>query len=391
MRTLFHVGHRKTGSTALQLALNASREGLIGRGVLYPSNAADQFSNHRLLFADLIKLKRLPRHITNHYPPETLGERRADIVEVIRAEVAAHRPECMVLSSETRFSNFDAGQRRAFLARMEEIGAPGAEIVAYIRRPSSLYLSQVQQTLKASHEVRRPFMLPLWDISLSLVEDFGRERTHLRAFDRRSLTGGDVIADFVASFLAQHGVGTSDLEEPKSGNVSSSAEGTDIVRRYRLDFHPDENDRFLRDGSQLNNTIGKVEVGLDLPRPRIRPDLAERIDYCRDDLLRLRDAYGLVVPDYDYGRVERGELTTLPKGPITLDRIAAIDRDRQIEIVARLRETKWAGSEPRRMRWLEGLPVEIEAEGREAAARAHAGRRGSSPARDLTTARGASD
>ncbi len=246
-------------------------------------------------------------------------------------------------------------------------------MVAYIRRPSGWYLSALQQGFRASHVVKPPRPLRLKQPVRQLVEDFGRQRVHVRAYDRRALAHGDIVADFVEAFLAPHGVALGDLSAPTSANVSLSAEGFDLLRRYRLAFHPDAANTFLPDSQALNATVTRVEAGLDLPRPALDPDLAERIDYARDDLLKLRDAHGLVLPGYDYGRVERDELTTLPDEPLPLERIVRIDRAAQMRIVEGLRGTPWADQDGGRARWIAALGAEIEA------LAARPGRRGAAP------------
>ena len=52
MRTILHIGQPKTGSTALQTCLKASKAELAAAGVLYPDNPPGcGFNNHRLLIA----------------------------------------------------------------------------------------------------------------------------------------------------------------------------------------------------------------------------------------------------------------------------------------------------------------------------------------------------
>ena len=362
MRTIFHVGHAKTGTTALQAIMEASRGALLERGVLYPSNPSGTYRNHRLIFADLFEPWQIPRHVLKNFAPEELPAARAELCEGIRREIAEHRPDCVVMSSESRFAVWSDAQRKGFLAALAEVGCREAEIVAYIRRPSSWYLSAVQQHLRASYEVKPLRMLRLAAALEQFAEDFGHGNVHVRPFDRGALVGGDIAEDFVAAFLAPHGVEAAALRRPKQDNSSLSAESFDLARRWRQAFHPDEPNRHLASGAALNRILARVEVEIAPPRPVMDPELAELVDYCRDDLLLLRDRFGLELPGYDYARLERGELTRVPQEVLPIERIVTIDRAVQARIAARLRDTRWAAEDPARLRWLGELPDRIEAE-----------------------------
>jgi hypothetical protein len=364
MRTIFHVGHAKTGTTALQATLEHSREALLRSGVLYPSNPHGQYRNHRLFFADLYKPEQVPRHILKNYAVEELPAARDELVASIRREIALHRPDCVVMSSESRFGVWSDEQRAGFLATLAEAGCLETEIVAYLRRPSSWYLSAVQQHLRASHEVKPPKMLRMADSVDQFVEDFGRERVHLRAFDRSVLVDGDVAADFVAAQLARHGVEPGALTRPSHDNHSLSAESFDLARRWRSAFHPGQQNQYFPASNALNRILALVEAEVAPPKPRIDPGLAELIDYCRDDVLLMRDRYGVEMPGYDYERVERGDMTRLPQEPLSIERIVTIDRSVQADIARRLRDTRWAANDPERIRWLDELPERVEAEER---------------------------
>ena len=364
MRTVFHVGHSKTGSTAIQATLHASREALLARGVLYPANPNGLYENHRLLVGDLFRPEQVPRHIRKNYAPDALSGARDALVASIRAEIAEHRPDCLLMSSESRFGAWTTAQRRGFADTLEAVGGRDPEIVAYVRRPSGWYLSALQQGFRASHVVKPPRMLQIASPIEQFASDFGRDHLALRAFDRATLVGGDVVADFVATVLGPHGVVAAALTQGTAENRSLSAESFDLVRRWRAAFHPAEADRFVPAGHRLHGALAAIEEEVRPPRPSMDPDLAERIDYCRDDLLRLRDDHGLVLPDYDYGRMERGEFRKLPQHVPPLDRIVVIDRTVQAEVLERLRGTRWAREEDERLAWLAALPAEIEGEAR---------------------------
>jgi hypothetical protein len=370
MRTIFHVGQAKTGSTAMQSTFYASRDALASKGVLYPEPFKKDHLNHRMLFAHLFEAEDVPRHISKDFDHESLPRIAQAFARSIRGEVEDEKPSCVLLSSESRFSNrFGVEQRRAFKAMLEGIDLREPEIVVYIRRPSSYYLSSMQQHLRQSHKVKKPYFHRVAATTAGFVEDFGEANTHVRAFDRKALNGGDVVRDFVERYLAPHGVAMEDLAPGTNDNASLSAEGTDLARRFRLAFYPKGNNRFTKKGNLFLKALAKAEQSVKPPKIRMDPDLVERIDYALDDLLVLRDRHGLVMPDYDYDRIERGDLTSPPAKPLPLSKIVAIDVGTQLRLVEHLGRSRWAERMPSHARWLESLPDEIEREAE--AARRH--------------------
>lgn len=361
MRTIFHVGQAKTGTTALQSTFAASRDALRRKGVLYPPAFKKDNINHKMLFAHLFEPRDVPRHVLADFPQEALAEIAETYAKRLKAKIERQRPDLLLLSSESRFTNkLDREKRGAFQALLAEMGVSDPEIAIYIRRPSSHFLSLLQQNLRHSHEVRKLRSIRVAAIVAGFEEDFGLERTHVRAFDRKALIGGDVVRDFVETYLAPHGVAYEDLTAGVEDNVSLSAEGTDIVRRFRLAFYRKNNNRITRKGNLFLKALDEAERTVRPPRITMFPHLVELLDYAGDDLLVLRDRHGLVMPNYDYERLERAELTAPNGERLPLNRIVAIDAEVQLKLVERLTRSRWAEAMPNHAQWLAALPAEIE-------------------------------
>lgn len=357
MRTLLHIGMSKTGSTSLQKTLLASEPALRARGVLFPRNPRNVgYANHKLLLAaGMFDFGRLPRHLTRGESPDSLARKSRRFLDRMRGAVAQHAPRCVILSTESLFRAL----RGPALSRLPElVGDPDATtVVAYLRRPSEHYASSLQQHLKASHAVRQPKPVKTRGILKGYAGVFGDAALAPRLFHRKALVDGDIVADFVAAHLAPYGVTRADLAPAEPLNATLSAESADLSRRFRFAFHAEDNDRLTRASRTMVAALRAADGAVGAPRPRLKPEVAESVDYARTDPLWLRDAHGLVFPDFDYARLERKDLAAPPGRDLALEEIVEIDRARQRAILAELRASDWAGA--KRRAWIDGLLADL--------------------------------
>ena len=210
-----HVGHDKTGSTAIQGALARHREILLEEGYLYP-----QGHWHARLGSYF------------HEEPESYGEnppaareeiRRLDAewMEQLSGEFHSTSARDVILSYEGFFNLPESVWRRIrefLLGHTDRI-----RLLGYCRRPEEYAISAISQRVRAGQlpwgrytgglaELRaskspRP---PDWRLGLPMVfykhelpkmeRIFGRENILLRKFGRAELPGGDVVADFLSIF-----------------------------------------------------------------------------------------------------------------------------------------------------------------------------------------------
>lgn len=357
METLLHIGMPKTGSTALQETLLASHDALLRHGVLYPRVPDPTFNNHRLLLVGTTALRKLPRHIRRSYTEAELDSRKAEFLHSVRADLRTHAPRALVLSSESLFRHFSPEGQKVLLAGLRKVGMQpeATRVVAYVRRPSDRYLSGLQQHLKASWKVLPPEPAHYRQNLQQYEQIFGSAAVSVIPFRREALIGADIVTDFLTRFLSGYGVDRAGMAPVGAVNESLSAEGIDIQRSYRDRFHHDDDDRHTPDSIRLFKALQAIDAELGASRPRLVEGIADLVDYSGTDALWLRDHLGVEFPDYDYARLERGDLAVLPGRGWRLDDVMQIDRARQAAMLDRLAADPWCAVDAARRSWVADL------------------------------------
>jgi hypothetical protein len=364
LKTIFHVGHSKTGSTTLQSVFLASQENLAEKGVLYPTNPNGIYSNHKLLFADMMAPGNIPRHILKNYSRAELPAAREELQQGIQSEIERLRPDCLLLSSESRFGVLPASGRAAFRDVLRSFGSDDIDISAYIRRPSSWYLSALNQRTRRCVHLKQPRHLNLTGSVAQFVEDFGADHVYLRPFERDVLKDRDIVADFCHSYLSEYGISPEVLSNDESSNESFSNEAMDVVRRFRAAFLPGMDDRFVPEGEEILEIVMQADASLSMPKPKLRTGLGDALDYGSRVLLNLRDRYGFSLPGYDYARAEATVPLTMPEAE-RLEDIIEIDRTSQANLIEEISRDPWISQDSTRAAWFAELPVQIERETRD--------------------------
>jgi hypothetical protein len=351
MQFIFHIGMAKTGSTALQNALFQSAEYLAERGVLYPVPPELGGRNHKIFATLTGPTGKLPRHMTQLVDTRTAAARMAQVQDGIAAQVAARRPDLLLMSSETMFTTIRRGYGARLRAALTRFDAH-PRFVAYLRRPSERYASGLQQHLTASATMLRPRAPNYRQHIESYERVFGKGCLSLHLFHRSALAEGDVVSDFAIRYLADHGVDPAGLVQVGEVNVGLSAESMLLMQAFRARFHAGNDDRKTRDSKQLRQYLRTADEAVGAGRPQLRPEIAERVDYASDDPLWLRDRFGIEFPDFDYARLEAKRLARAVPPPATLADIVLVDPDRLSGVLDHLAATPWGRH---RAEWLAEL------------------------------------
>ncbi len=325
MKTIFHVGMSKAGSTALQVSLLSSRTYLLGCGVLYPQTVPGMaFNNHEILTQPFDTFNRLPRRVRELYPNvDDVRVAFEELVAAIREQIKAHEPNCLVLSAEHMWRQPSDEAIEATRRSLRDLVGPAPIVPAYIRRPSSRYLSGLQQALKSgqfSQPSRPSYRRPI----ASLEAVFGERTVVPLNFDRSQLKGGSIVSDFADRFLKRYEVVSSELVTSGRSNQSVSAAAMKLLNEFAI--RKNSGGTECVEVQNLRRDIQKAERELELTKPKIRPEAADRIDYSSTEPLWLRDHYGIEFRDFDYSRLEKGEIHELKRNE-TLDRLIHVDPD----------------------------------------------------------------
>lgn len=328
MKVILHFGMPKAGSSALQAGLVAARPALVEAGILYPRAPVLSHSANALTLG-LLPRDELPRYVRHALkgkpPPEALF---ADWMVKIRSRMAQIGGHTLVLSAENLWEIRSPGPAARLRAVLQDLGATRIEAVAYLRRPSDWYLSAAQQVLRASHKLRplRPvaYRAPL-ETFAAHVADPGALRVFL--YDRGAFPGGDVLNHFRETVLPG-----APLEAAPAGravNETLSAEGMALLQDYRAAIHPGANSRFTDDTRHLRAALKEAEdaVGGET-RPRLYPEIADRLDHGSTDLAWLAEAYGLRFAGIDHARIAPADWSDAPSRVAQICPVDAARRQR---------------------------------------------------------------
>jgi hypothetical protein len=336
MKLILHIGMPKAGSTALQQTFQTAAPDLLRHGICYPAGG-DLPKNHNMLVCGLLPPDKLPRLFRQIYAGHAPRMRRDfdAFLSSLRDRIMASKAHTAILSGEMLFRKVGVKKRAA----LQEMFAPVAEeitIVAYVRSPAKFYMSQVQQVLKASHQIVAPkpvaYRIPLvaWE---ELTEDI-----RVIPYAREQFHGQDIALDFVHRFFPDLG----EVLEPhhlQASNQTISAEGIDILQKYRLYNHAENGSQFTPDTGTLLKLIAEVETEIgSCTRPLLHPHLAEYLMRASKDLLWLRERHGIVFDDIDYDAIKGGLAPPAPPQEIAdICRLDSVLRDKlMMRVVNRL-------------------------------------------------------
>ena len=225
MKTILHIGPFKTGSTTIQAALAQNRTALSERSVYVPT-LGTVFKGHgeRGLPARFTGDGPLTEPLPN-LPWSTPTEARKlsdDCWDQIARDVQQKKPEVMLISSEffSIVKDFD-GLKKRLNSLSDDIF-----VVAYVRDPVSLFVSQIQQKIRIGTcfaKLPNPFKFTYFPRTVleNFTREFGGDRVIVRNFERENLYKSDITYDFMSTVDEALGLNLSDqLTLPPRQNES---------------------------------------------------------------------------------------------------------------------------------------------------------------------------
>ncbi|MBT8491179.1 MAG: hypothetical protein KJN62_09020 [Deltaproteobacteria bacterium] len=263
MELIIHCGDGKTGSSAIQTSLYNAREKLLKHHILYYADGPTGVHNYFVYLTD--RRNRLPDYSKNR------NIRKAHkIIRKIRRLSKKKNVKYVLLSSEFMFTFSKEHIDRI----IDSFGIPFSRIhaIAYIRCPQSMYLSLMQQRIKASHTLREPSGWTRNEVGhLRKWRDYvGNENLYVNLFDKRSLHSGCVVQDFQETLSKIVKENISVLESVMV-NESLSAEQMIILQEFRKDFlHDIDNTTHPRSNSLIAffTKLNSKRV-MNVTRPRL--------------------------------------------------------------------------------------------------------------------------
>lgn len=327
MNIFLHMGMPKTGTTTLQSFLRKNDTELIKNGVLYPRVRTHK-TNHSFLVLPLReKGKFQPKGLTR-YPIEnnlrgSVFQRELDRV---LQQIERYQPHTVILSAERLFPGLN---RTKNFKRLAELIAelPGKITpVFYVRKPSDFYKSAVTQSIKGGHSYFQPKELRFKEV-IDGVAKVTNSKPIVLKFERGDLINNSINYDFTARLLPN--VTGLDYEE-QTLNETLSIEASYILESYFQSI----SEKNVNTPSYLIKKIKEVESQLEIhSKTVLQQYLQEHIDHSCNDLLWLKDSYGIEFSGIDYHRI--GSLST-PLLVKSLNDIFEINHDHVSKIMGLL-------------------------------------------------------
>lgn len=208
-KTLYlHIGHLKTGTSALQRFCNSHRSELASQGICFPVAGTGQrrCGNHLVLALGLSHARgkdvppwylKAQRHHPTEYDYRTQWARAID-------EIESSACNTVLLSSEFFFALGFGEHAPTLLRDLASVTDQfDVHILCYLRRPDRMIESFYNQLVKAGHAIRRLYDdacrfhdTPFLDYTGTLrnwLTVFGADRIHVRSYER--LHDRDIVAD----------------------------------------------------------------------------------------------------------------------------------------------------------------------------------------------------
>lgn len=205
-KLILHIGHFKTGTTALQIFFHRNRLRLARGGLVYAATGMRNSKHSPLAFA-LLRDAGVTSLIYNYNDPKTARELWQELLDELRA---LPEGKALLVSSE-EFMRFGAHPAAVELLRGILADAPDVDlrVIAYLRPPQSHLRSWFNQMHKLGHPcgdfntaVRSQFEPIHWDYGLALdpwIALCGAEAVTLRGFSDALREGDAIYQDCVGA------------------------------------------------------------------------------------------------------------------------------------------------------------------------------------------------
>ena len=329
-RLLLHIGHPKTGTTALQSVLSANAETLLKEAsILYPTRTTPSEYKHAFAIPWLLGLENEAIRRRGRCKNEALQQLSRSYWESVTREVYETKPETLILSAEGFWILRKAKQEKIdfFKASLYAI-AEEVNVAGYLKSPASYFISMINQKLRNYREVFLP-RPNYYRSSLEAWEAAGFDQCSWRIFDRNRLTNRDIIDDFCTHHLSADLSPTSlKREGVEQANSSVSNEALAILEEL-VERQPIlRNNIYDHRRSKVVDILRQADTKVG---GQSRPCLTEEAKACIisrcQDLNWLADR-GLTFPDVDPALISKPSSADLPEQFTCVADFCPVDTER---------------------------------------------------------------
>lgn len=242
MQAIVHIGIPKSGSTSLQNALAFSSSLLKKNEVLYPM-IRNMGNNHFFLGAILLGNPGYYRIYNEKYNQVNFIKEKDKFLKSIDRQIQWSNPKTLILSAES-LSPYPVCIKAKNLYDMLSKWTKDIKIVCYLRDPITLYMSTIQQQLKASCEFENPYNFRLrYRESLENYDQAFKGNVSVISFDISSFPKKSIYHNFIREFLP-HIYPIVEKLKFEIHNKSPDIEVSKCLQDFRKVNYPYENDKF---------------------------------------------------------------------------------------------------------------------------------------------------
>ncbi len=206
MHVFLHIGTEKTGTTSIQQFLYENRQVFRNAGTMIPASLGR--GNHRKFPAMFLAEDHVDDFLSalNLHDPQKRQNAVIRWKQVFLAELAHHRPDKVIISSEHLHSRLRDPREIRALARFLRRLFSSITIVLYIRDPLATAVSLYSTAIKAGNTLNAPPPPsdPYWNATVNhrqTIETwgaaFGLETLRIRLFETARFRENSLLSDFM--------------------------------------------------------------------------------------------------------------------------------------------------------------------------------------------------
>lgn len=217
-KIVLHIGMHKTGSSSIQSALNGFDDGT----TFYADLGAP---NHSAAFVTCFSEKYQSYHVWRKQglTRDQIETKKRDTEQQLRTVLSRKDRQQIIFSGEG-ISVLSTSEKEALISSLQR-EVEDLEVYCYVRDPVSFATSSLQQRIKGNLKSLPTQLGPEYRNRLDgFLQTLPISKVHAIPFDRKVLTGGDVVQDFCTRI----GIGTPQ-SEVKPSNISLSAPATKLL------------------------------------------------------------------------------------------------------------------------------------------------------------------